>query len=832
MTQVPTTFGVNAVGACAPSMDHERSHLFCRSTYFKQVHDKGQVTAVIISTYTLNLTNLQNEFGSLFGPEATIPTLVFHGEKTDLTTSAVQGAPTRKRVSKMMPAWMMRLHQLEDSLEISEQVFFYKILSKVSAASRGSEAGDRTTYGVHHSKYMLIFTSSGLHVIISTANFTKPTSVDVSWCQCFPLHQTAGHLPTTLAMESDFGITLEHFINSQVSCIVYLKNQLDSSLLQNGGIGTWLGHIYESPLLSCELTTLFDFSSAEADLVAVVPGFHADPLPSLLCCSCDSVQRPLIYCPIRKTHTKDTLFSIDASTSQHAGPSGLLFFGHTFCIIGEFFKCVTGAVHRRADLCCMVTQQAGKLSVLAIGIGCLVLVDNTVERTVALRAIIRNGRFDVLDFNYILDCIDSEKQLSLSSYYVSYSTDTRSRLVLSRQVDFFGLSYYDDIDERGLRNIFASMGEDLLFMVASNRRIISKRKRRTRELLRMRQELDCIETDLQTFQTNDAATWQCLMQSHLHEDDAELLTAALQQLPWNKKTSAKSTASSNVSEEVSKPAEEVAIAAIHLKYGMFRVKEVLRRNTSMLPRSLDKNDELIVQPTSVGSKLSKQFMTSFVEHYTPTDCMSGLAGKEDQRWRLIWPVVNFEEAHLASVASTHTRALLFLNSTSFATLDMSTRNRFATYVPNRAAHIDPITSVSGPHTKLYMRLMERCLEQTDTCLCVDLAWCLLTSACLSRGAQGERFLEKKCKICNGTIVGFVKFTNFEIGVLLHSRKGRQYRALCSACPQHSFRSEESVAKDISMQDVAINVLPIPFDLLNNELYHDTKGDLCFQPFTH
>jgi hypothetical protein len=45
-----------------------------------------------------------------------------------------------------------------------------------------------TIRGVHHPKYMLVCTTRGLHVVISTANYTHQGSIDTSWSQFFPIN--------------------------------------------------------------------------------------------------------------------------------------------------------------------------------------------------------------------------------------------------------------------------------------------------------------------------------------------------------------------------------------------------------------------------------------------------------------------------------------------------------------------------------------------------------------------------------------------------------------------------------------------------------------------
>lgn len=70
--------------------------------------------------------------------------------------------------------------------------------------------------GVHHSKYILVFTKRGLHVLISTANMTAPLSYDLTWTDFFPAlkHKTYHNFTQHV---TDFGHVLQDFIE-QVVC--------------------------------------------------------------------------------------------------------------------------------------------------------------------------------------------------------------------------------------------------------------------------------------------------------------------------------------------------------------------------------------------------------------------------------------------------------------------------------------------------------------------------------------------------------------------------------------------------------------------------------------
>lgn len=50
-----------------------------------------------------------------------------------------------------------------------------------------------------------------------------------------------------------------------------------------------------------------------------------------------------------------------------------------------------------------------------------------------------------------------------------------------------------------------------------------------------------------------------------------------------------------------------------------------------------------------------------------------------------------------------------------------------------------------PHQKCYLRRIS--IENKNSCTCSPLAWCLLSSACLSKGAQGDLHWPTTCTSC-------------------------------------------------------------------------------------
>lgn len=109
-------------------------------------------------------------------------------------------------------------------LNIAPSVIFYGSRSKrlASAPSIGVPMSrlvfvDTETMGVHHSKYIILFTECYIHVLITTANLVPQTCLDMCWVQSFPRF-SEGHGGFKRCEEvtgcNDFGLVLQDFIES------------------------------------------------------------------------------------------------------------------------------------------------------------------------------------------------------------------------------------------------------------------------------------------------------------------------------------------------------------------------------------------------------------------------------------------------------------------------------------------------------------------------------------------------------------------------------------------------------------------------------------------
>jgi hypothetical protein len=108
----------------------------------------------------------------------------------------------------------------------------------------------------------------------------------------------------------------------------------------------------------------------------------------------------------------------------------------------------------------------------------------------------------------------------------------------------------------------------------------------------------------------------------------------------------------------------------------------------------------------------------------------------------------------------------------------------------------------------------------NSCSCHSLAYILLTSACLSNGAQGKKISHYFCEDCINFQNGYTDYKNFEIGVLFHSDKDHIYKALDKDCSIHNnnqldkdyINNKDSNKDNINNKDVNIEIIPLPYEV--------------------
>jgi hypothetical protein len=219
-------------------------------------------------------------------------------------------------------------------------------------------------------------------------------------------------------------------------------------------------------------------------------------------------------------------------------------------------------------------------------------------------------------------------------------------------------------------------------------------------------------------------------------------------------------------------------------------------------------DRLIVQPTSLGGDWNRRNMAAVVQSYLGNDSRA-TDHSLLERMDIVWPTAHFvhgarrhgrkspnseEEYDVSGFATTAENekdredmesengngGFLFLSSETFNKIELSCLSQMVMFEPSVPAQ--------RPHTLTpHFKSVARLFEGNDYRLRRDYGfpksdeyflWFMLTSACLSRGAQGEETADRP----PGSDA--VSYSNFELGVLFCSRlqgirgKSRQDRLYC------------------------------------------------------
>jgi hypothetical protein len=135
----------------------------------------------------------------------------------------------------------------------------------------------------------------------------------------------------------------------------------------------------------------------------------------------------------------------------------------------------------------------------------------------------------------------------------------------------------------------------------------------------------------------------------------------------------------------------------------------------------------------------------------------------NENWRLIWPSDQYmrdihqslsvisnplfsSSSSFVGAISDYPQEVLFFEPKTFALMEPDIQSQLYSYSCNSSLIPNPRV----PHIKSYTRLYHR--EESDKtddkkCCCYPVAWSILTSACLSRGAQGEEKPYAVCREC-------------------------------------------------------------------------------------
>ncbi len=267
-------------------------------------------------------------------------------------------------------------------------------------------------------------------------------------------------------------------------------------------------------------------------------------------------------------------------------------------------------------------------------------------------------------------------------------------------------------------------------------------------------------------------------------------------------------------------------------YGRQRVQHILSRETLIL----SDQDRLIVQPTSFGGNWRQGEMVDLVRSYLHDD-----ESRDDEvlldRMDVIWPSRTFmrnanrpqeevsaDQGENASHQDA-TASFVFMSSRSFNSCDRSCISRIARF---ESSNPPQLSSSLVPHFKSIARLVNKhsvVRKHGFQVVAQDyLSWFLLTSACLSHGAQGKRVKDLDPF---ATTKETIQYANFELGVLFTSRvRPRDKRLYC-------FRPNVCSCNSFSDPQQRMIHLPIPYSL-HPKLYQLNDHDSTMEetPFFH
>lgn len=287
--------------------------------------------------------------------------------------------------------------------------------------------------------------------------------------------------------------------------------------------------------------------------------------------------------------------------------------------------------------------------------------------------------------------------------------------------------------------------------------------------------------------------------------------------------------------------------------GKIRRKDKKLRKHGKPPSFISTNsDRLIIQATSFGGYWTRQNMEAICKSYLgPASLTSQVKGESNgdtdedadsvsgdilDSLDIYWPTMNFfrsisqqkskrrklddtEEEEIKDYAKHDPMKgfYCFHSSQNFNTNDLSVISRMIQYVPQERPQI-PLAL--GPHIKTIARVLGDYYEN-DNRFEHSFSWFMLTSACLSRGAQG-RIPEMR---------GFesdadsMSYTNWELGVMFCSSTGGRL---------YGFRPKECRCLDNAPDGFGNLVhLPVPYQLRASPYQPDEdEATMSETPFFH
>lgn len=316
-------------------------------------------------------------------------------------------------------------------------------------------------------------------------------------------------------------------------------------------------------------------------------------------------------------------------------------------------------------------------------------------------------------------------------------------------------------------------------------------------------------------------------------------------------------------------------------YGHQRVQHVLNQMARDTPRNSKrtrdktKSDRLVLQPTSLGADWTRQNFSSLVRGYMgyPTSCEERndhwVCGQAD----VVWPsdkliaslsggqtldnilhAAEGDATHAVSEAVGYGGSFVFNSSETFNRSEWEILKRmcqFKNTIPQqvrpKVPHFKSVARIITNHDAEVFKQIRP--GEADTYF----SWFLLTSACLSHGAQGvpvdtKNNLENYADAPEYDLVGY---RNFELGVMFTSNILRPHVAARRSIDTHRKQKKQrlycfqpyecscsSPSSNHRVDRVSLVHLPVPYNLRPESYFHteDDEEDLPREmketPFFH
>jgi hypothetical protein len=287
---------------------------FRRKNAFHQIFLTEKIHCMIISTYSLEIDCIWDDFPQLFQANYSIPCVILHGDRgrsfemesaTQTRTSSSSAVKKddysikQEKNEEQTISTPIKAMQATSIRSIPSTMRIFEVLpqhitnkkARSMTNATGSTGNTQKKHrqiasGVHHPKYLFVFTDRGLHLMISTANFTGNHSLDGTWTQFFPMFCKENHPNIFDEYTNDFGMVLQDFLGKQSEQIV-INNQspkktagktreetqeTEFDLLQ------WIRQ--HTGNLDSNLEECYDFSQTTVKLVSTVPSRKPAPVLS------------------------------------------------------------------------------------------------------------------------------------------------------------------------------------------------------------------------------------------------------------------------------------------------------------------------------------------------------------------------------------------------------------------------------------------------------------------------------------------------------------------------------------------------------------------------